>query len=189
LDERQLVRRVLQGDERARVEFYRAYEQKLYSFCVYTLGRNDPEIEDILQEVFLVAFEKLRGFEFRSSLDTWLTQICIHKCYRYFRKRSRLVSQADEDLEKLLHSRALEKADQAERAREQTEQRKLLQQAMERMGDPCRKILGLRTESGASYIEIGRRLKVPIGTVMSRLARCTQTLRGEVERLLKEGRK
>ena len=188
MDERQLVRRVLQGDERARVEFYRAYEQKLYSFCVYTLGRNDPEIEDILQEVFLVAFEKLRGFEFRSSLDTWLTQICIHKCYRYFRKRSRLVSQADEDLEKLLHSRALEKADQAERTREQTEQRELLHQAMERMGDPCRKILRLRTESGASYIEIGRRLKIPIGTVMSRLARCTQTLKGELERLLKEGR-
>jgi RNA polymerase sigma-70 factor (ECF subfamily) len=189
LDERQLVRRVLEGDERARMEFYRAYEQKLYSFCVYTLGHNDPEIEDILQEVFLVAFEKLRGFEFRSSLDTWLTQICIHKCYRYFRKRSRLVSQADEDLEKLLHSRALEKADQAERSREQEERRKIFRQAMDRMGERCRKILEMRTQVGASYIEIGRRMKIPIGTVMSRLARCTQTLKGEVERLLKEGRK
>ncbi|MGH7739819.1 MAG: RNA polymerase sigma factor, partial [bacterium] len=71
MDERELVNRVLRGDEKARVEFYRAYQQKLYSFCVYTLGTNDPEIEDILQEVFLVAFQKLAGFEFRSSLDTW----------------------------------------------------------------------------------------------------------------------
>ncbi len=186
-DERDLVRRVLRGDERARSEFYRAYQQKLYSFCVYTLGNNDPEIEDILQEVFLAAFEKLKGFEFRSSLDTWLTQICIHKCYRHFRKRSRLVSQADEELEVLLHSRAQDLADEAQRLKEQKEQREWMARALEQMGEPCRQVLKLRSEKGASYIEISRRLKVPIGTVMSRLARCTKSLKELVERLLKEG--
>ncbi|HET9869532.1 MAG TPA: sigma-70 family RNA polymerase sigma factor [bacterium] len=186
LDERKLVRRVLRGDERARAEFYRAYQRKLYGFCVYTLGANDPEIDDILQETFLAAFTKLPGFEFRSSLDTWLTQICIHKCYRHFRKRSRMVAQADEDLEGLLAPRAREAAQDARRAEEKAGQRALVARAMPLLGEACRRILDLRSREGASYIEIGRRLKVPLGTVMSRLARCTQTLRELVERLLRE---
>ena len=67
MDERALVGRILKGEEKAKTEFYRAYEQKLYSFCVYFMGSNDPEIEDILQEAFLAAFQKLGQFEFRSD--------------------------------------------------------------------------------------------------------------------------
>src|SRR5581483_2129740 len=99
LDERQLVERVLKGDEDAKTLFYQTYRQKLYSFCVYFMGANDPEIEDILQEAFLSVYQKLPQFEFRSRLDTWLTQICIHRCYRYFRKRGKMAAQAQDDLE------------------------------------------------------------------------------------------
>lgn len=189
LDERKLVERVLKGDERARTEFYQAYRQKLYSFCVYFMGANDPEIDDILQEAFIAAYEKLPQFEFRSSLDTWLTQICIHKCYRHFRQRSRTAARAQEDLEGMLKTRAIEAADQAERSREKKERLILVDKALASLGEPCRGILELRTKQEASYIEIGRKLKVPMGTVMSRLARCTAALKAEVERLLQEGKK
>lgn len=187
MDERQLVGRVLQGDEKAKTEFYRAYQQKLYSFCVYFLGANDPEIEDILQEVFLAAFQKLSQFEFRSALDTWLTQICIHQCYRFFRKRGRMVAQAEEDLEIRLRSQALEKADQAARQDERKNKLEILDRALAKTGENCRRILELRGKQGASYIEIARALKVPMGTVMSRLARCTTALKEIVERMLEEG--
>lgn len=189
MDERKLVERVLKGEERARTEFYQAYKQKLYSFCVYFMGANDPEIDDILQEAFIAAFEKLPQFEFRSSLDTWLTQICIHKCYRHFRQRSRVTAQAQEDLEGLLKPRAVEAADQAERSDEKKERLALLEKALSGIGEPCRTILELRTKGEASYIEIGRKLKIPMGTVMSRLARCTAALKVEVERLLQERKK
>ena len=69
----------------------------------------------------------------------------------------------------LLHSRAQDLADEAQRDKEQKEQREWMARGLEQMGDPCRQVLKLRSEEGASYIEIGRRLKVPIGTVMSRL--------------------
>ena len=189
MDERRLVERILQGEEKAKYEFYEAYKQKLYSFCVYTLGSNDPEIEDIPQEAFLAAFQKLPQFEFRSSLDTWLSQICLHQCYRYFRKRGRMVAQADEDLETLLNGRALDAAAKADRAKEQKERLEIVERALGKMGEPCRKVLELRSKQGASYIDIARTLKTPIGTVMSRLARCTEALKQEVERILKEGKK
>jgi RNA polymerase sigma-70 factor (ECF subfamily) len=189
LDERALVEKVLKGEERAKYDFYQAYKQKLYSFCVYTLGSNDPEIEDILQEVFLAAFQKLSQFEFRSSLDTWLTQICLHKCYRRFRRRGRLYHQAEEELEGLMQSKALEAAAKAEKEKEQKAKLEIVDKALARMGDPCRRILELRSKEDASYVEISQALKVPLGTVMSRLARCTAALKEQVEKLLKEGLK
>lgn len=187
MDERALVAKVLKGDERAKYDFYQAYKQKLYSFCVYTLGANDPEIEDILQEAFLAAFQKLSQFEFRSSLDTWLTQICLHKCYRRFRQRGRLYHQAEEEMEGLMRSKALDAAAKAERDKEQKEKLEIVDKALAAMGDPCRRILELRNKESASYVGISRELKIPIGTVMSRLARCTTTLKELVEKILKKG--
>jgi RNA polymerase sigma-70 factor (ECF subfamily) len=187
LDERKLVEKVLKGDERAKFELYQAHRQKLYSFCVYLIGVNDPEIEDILQEVFLTAFQKLSQFEFRSSLNTWLTQICIHQCYRHFRRRGRLVAQEQEALEGLLKTRAVESADQQSRTDDEKERTEIMRRAVEKMGAPCRQILELRSRSGSSYIEIARTLKVPMGTVMSRLARCTADLKELVKRMIDEG--
>ena len=187
MDERKLVEKVLKGDERAKFELYQAHRQKLYSFCVYLMGTNDPEIEDILQEVFLTAFQKLSQFEFRSSLNTWLTQICLHQCYRYFRRRGKLVAQEQESLEALLRDRAVESADQKVNAEDRSEKTEILRRAVEQMGGPCRQILDLRSRAGASYIEIARALKVPMGTVMSRLARCTADLKELVKRMADEG--
>jgi RNA polymerase sigma-70 factor (ECF subfamily) len=187
LDERKLVEKVLKGDERAKFDLYQAHKQKLYSFCVYMMGANDPEIEDILQEVFLTAFQKLSQFEFRSSLNTWLTQICIHQCYRHFRRKGRLVAQEQESLEGLLRVRAVESADQQSRDEDRKEEAEIVRGAVEKMGGPCRQILELRSRSGSSYIEISRTLKVPMGTVMSRLARCTADLKELVRRMLDEG--
>ena len=187
MDERELVRRILQGDERAKTEFYRLHQQKLYAFCVYFMGADDPEIEDILQEAFLAAFQKLSQFEFRSSLDTWLTQICIHQCYRHFRKRSRWVAQEDDDLEGLLSPQALEEARRKDRARELEDKWAILEKCLGQMGGDCRDILLLRLKEGASYIEIARSGKIPVGTVMSRLARCTAALKKLVERRLRKG--
>ena len=187
LDERKLVEKVLKGDERAKFDLYQAHKQKLYSFCVYMMGANDPAIEDILQEVFLTAFQKLSQFEFRSSLNTWLTQICIHQCYRHFRQKGRLVAQEQESLEGLLRSKAMESAEEHSRSEELKVKTEIVRSALEKMGSPCRQILELRSRSGASYVEIARTLKVPMGTVMSRLARCTADLREIVKRMISEG--
>jgi RNA polymerase sigma-70 factor (ECF subfamily) len=97
------------------------------------------------------------------------------------------LSQAEEDLEGLMRSKALDAAAKEERAKEQKEKLELVNKAMGKIGDPCRQILELRNREGVSYIEISRLLKIPMGTVMSRLARCTAALKEEVEKLLKKG--
>ncbi|HJT24506.1 MAG TPA: sigma factor-like helix-turn-helix DNA-binding protein, partial [bacterium] len=56
----------------------------------------------------------------------------------------------------------------------------------ETMGDPCQSLLDLREKQQKSYAQIADALKVPIGTVMSRLARCKEALKQLVLKALKE---
>ena len=184
MEERELVQRILQGDEKAKTEFFVTYRERLYRNCVYLLGYQDPEAEDVVQDVFITAFEKLPEFEFRSSLSTWLTQICIYKCHNRFRQRAKLVNQEEAQLDVLLQTTAVDRQDEKDR---QKEKRRLIEQGLEKIGKECRQIIEFREFQEKSYIEIGKAMKVPLGTVMSRLSRCKRALKILIESLLKEG--
>jgi RNA polymerase sigma-70 factor (ECF subfamily) len=187
LDERELVQKILRGDEGAKGQFFTAFRERLYRNAVYLLGYHDPEAEDVVQETFLTAFEKLPEFEFRSSLATWLTQICIYKCHNRYRQRAKQLFQENTDLEVLLRSAAQDR--DVVRDQEEGKRRKLdiIRTCLERISRECREMVALRDFEGKSYAEIGKSLKVPLGTVMSRLSRCKRTLKILVEQYLKEG--
>jgi RNA polymerase sigma-70 factor, ECF subfamily len=183
LEERELVQKILRGDERAKAQFFVTYRERLYRDCVYLLGYQDPEAEDVVQEAFITAFEKLPEFEFRSSLATWLTQICIFKCHNRFRQRAKMVNQEQAEMDVLLHSTALQKEAQKDR---EGEKRRVIEKSLEKIGKECREIIEQRELQEKSYIEVGKALKIPLGTVMSRLSRCKKALRVLVEQYLKE---
>jgi RNA polymerase sigma-70 factor (ECF subfamily) len=177
LEDRILVERLLRKDEEAERYFFEAYRDRLYKVSVSFLGYQDPEAEDVTQEVFLVALRKLSGFEFRFSLFTWLYCICVNLCYARMESRRKLVSHLDEELETLAGPRSLalqhEREDEAERGRKL----ELMRSQKERLGSFCRDLLEMRDGKGGSYAQMAKELKVPIGTVMSRLARCKEALK------------
>jgi RNA polymerase sigma factor (sigma-70 family) len=185
LDDRQLVQQLLAKDEKAEQYFFHAYKDRLYKLCVSLLGYQDPEAEDVLQESFIAALEKLPEFEFRSSLYSWLYRICLNHCYNRLRARKRQVVRQEEELEVLAGPLAVDKD------RRKTEETKL--QAMlevvetqrSLLGKACRGLLEMRENEEKSYAEIADSLKVPIGTVMSRLARCKEALKQLVLKALK----
>lgn len=187
LEERELVQKILQGDEQAKIQFYTTYRDGLYKDCVYLLGYRDPEAEDVMQEAFIIAFKKLAAFEFRCSLETWLTRICVYLCYNRYRKRAKTLVQEQADLEKILSRRAME----GERRKGQDEVKesklRLVEKALEKIGPECREIVVLRNKEEKSYLEIGEMLNIPPGTVMSRLSRCTKALKMLVEHMLRKG--
>lgn len=188
MDEKDLVKKILQGDAKAKEFFYVTYRERLYRDCVYLLGYLDPEAEDVLQETFITAFEKLPGFEFRSSLSTWLTQICIYKCHNRYRQRAKTVSQEHSELETLLRPAAFDHHHAATQEDEKQRKLRIVTACLEDLGPGCREIITLRELEEKSYAEIGKVLKIPLGTVMSRLSRCKKNLKGLVESYLKEGR-
>lgn len=177
MDDRQLVQKLLAKDWEAENAFFRAYRDKLYRTCVSLLGYQDPDAEDVTQEAFLVALRKLPEFEFRSSLYTWLYRICVNLCYERIKKRWRQVAHLEEELEAIAEPASVARES---RAKEETEKNKILELVegqKKLLGDPCRNLLELRDGQAQSYAQISHILKVPMGTVMSRIARCREALK------------
>ncbi len=180
-----MVQKILAGDTKAQNVFYEENARRLYPVCVHFLGYQDPEAEDIVQQTFLIALKKLGEFEFRSSLYTWLDHICVNLCYERLRKRKRELVSLAEDLEKLTRPQAGSLDHQLLVEEEKKGRIELLRKITQSMSDKCREVLVLRDQKGESYIDIARSLKMPIGTVMSQLARCRKALRHIMENEIK----
>jgi RNA polymerase sigma-70 factor (ECF subfamily) len=184
-DEKELVRRILAGDPEAQKAFYERNAGRLYPVCVHFLGYQDPDAEDIIQETFLIALKKLSRFEFRSSLYTWLDHICVNLCFERLRKRKRELASLAGDLEKLTRPQA-QSLDNQQRAEDEKKGRlEILRRLTQSMSNRCREVLDLRDQRGESYIHIAKTLKMPMGTVMSQLARCRKALRQMMENEIK----
>lgn len=188
MDEKELIQQVLAGNEEAKTRFYTMHAHRLKPICVHFLGYQDPDIEDIIQQTFLIGLQKLQDFEPRSTLYTWLAHICVNLCYERIRKRKRVLASLQEELEQLTTSLVQTRERERNRESEQQEKIKWMEGLIHSMGEKCRGILLLRDFQGQSYAAIGKAMKIPIGTVMSQLARCRETLKRLAENSLEEGR-
>ncbi|NTU46462.1 RNA polymerase sigma factor [Candidatus Roizmanbacteria bacterium] len=85
-EEKQLVHKIISGDEAALIRFYRLEEKKLKAFITRTFS--DPQIVDeVMQMAFFDFVEALPTFQFQSSLRTFLFSIAKHKIYDALRKK------------------------------------------------------------------------------------------------------
>ncbi|HUO57640.1 MAG TPA: RNA polymerase sigma factor [bacterium] len=189
MEDRELVRKLLAKDAEAYRYFYGAYRERIYRICVVLLGYQDPDAEDVTQEVFLAALKQLPQFEFRSTLYYWLHRICTYLCYERIRKRKRQVVSLNEDLEAVAGPMALTRLASESHDEKERQMLALVESQKQSLGEPCRNLLDLRMKEKRTYGELAEILKVPIGTVNSRLARCLEALRNLVNRALKEGRR
>ena len=181
MDEKRLVEQVLAGEEKAQREFFHAYRDRLYRTCVHFLGYQDTEAEDITQQAFLIAYDKLkRGkFDFRYKLSSWLIQICVNLCYERLRERKRMLYLLQEEIEAIAGASSDDTSLEAAEA-EKHARLNLVRSLIDTLGEHCRQVIELRDLKGESYAGISRILKVPIGTVMSRLYRCRSLLKTRV---------
>lgn len=177
LSEKDLVERVIAGDPDAEEEFFRIYRPRLYRASMYFLGSHDSEADDIVQETFIIALPKLKDYVFNAPIFAWLRQICLRLCYARMRTRKRLLMSAEEDLEMLLRRRAVEKIQHDDESIDRDHKLKLLQEMKKKLNPVSQTIIELRNVQGMSYTRIAQTLKIPIGTVMSRLSRARDQMR------------
>lgn len=88
-DEQALIAAVLQRDRKAAAEFVARYADPVYAYVRRRLAPRDELVEDVVQDVFLVAFQKLDTFAAQSSLVGWLLGIARHKIEDVYRARLR----------------------------------------------------------------------------------------------------
>lgn len=148
------------------------------------LTRNDHDANDIVQEAFLRAYKFFDGFH-GDGARPWLLTIVRNTYYTWLRQnRDR---QLTDTLDEELHDSATPAAgDNPELFLAQSEDKKLLNRALEKLAPEFREVLVLRELEDLSYKEIARIADIPIGTVMSRLARARKLLWASVRQLQQE---
>jgi RNA polymerase sigma factor (sigma-70 family) len=137
------------------------------------LMRNEQDAQDVVQEAYLRAFRSFGGFRGTNG-RAWLLTIVRNTAYTLLKKNrtADLTTAFDEEIhatgdESVSPATVLEHAEDAE----------LIKNAMDGLPAEFREILILRHQENLSYNEIGDILKIPIGTVMSRLARARGKLK------------
>jgi RNA polymerase sigma-70 factor (ECF subfamily) len=121
-------------------------------------------------------------------LFSWLYRICVNLCYERMDRRWRQVAYLQEDLEALAGPLAADRQAQAEDRARREKMLQLIEAQKGLLGEPCRGLVEMRDERGESYAAISKALRVPMGTVMSRLARCRETLKKLVLKAMEGGK-
>ncbi len=145
------------------------------------LTRNDHDAEDVVQEAYLRAFrafDRYRGGDPRA----WLLTIVRNTCYTWLRRNQEAATEAAsaDDV-------AADPATEPEAMWLRQADGQLLRAGLEALALEFREALVLRELEGLSYKEIADVTDVPLGTVMSRLARARKQLHTWLARRMKEG--
>jgi len=137
------------------------------------LTRNDHDAQDVVQESYLRALKFFGGFR-GGDARAWLLTIVRHTCYDWLRQNRRYETLTDFD-EELRDVESDSLGPEALLLR--TADDRLLRQALEELPAEFREVVILRELEELSYKEIADIAGVPLGTVMSRLARARQRLK------------
>jgi RNA polymerase sigma-70 factor (ECF subfamily) len=147
-----------------------------YDFARW-LARNDRNAEDVVQEACLRAFKSIDGFRGDNG-RAWLLAIVRNTYYTWFRKRQAeaLVVPFDEDALSADDLEIGDGPDSIEHVLQRADARRLVNAAIEQLPEAFREVVVLRELEDFSYREIAAIAGIPLGTVMSRLARARKLL-------------
>jgi RNA polymerase sigma-70 factor (ECF subfamily) len=191
ISDEDLMGRVAEGDERAFTELVRRFQGRVINLVSRVL--NDREVsDDLAQEVFVRVYIHRRNYRRGSKFSTWLFTIAANLAKNEIRRRVRRKNWFSLDaLQEMVNDSAIQLADPKE-GQDVELQREQLKQAIGRaisaVPEKYRIALVLRDLEGFPYEEIGEMLKIPGGTVRSRINRARGILKRKLQPLLrKEG--
>jgi RNA polymerase sigma-70 factor (ECF subfamily) len=95
-DDSVLVAAILRKDRKATAEFVSRYADELHSYVRSRLAPQYDQVDDLVQEIFLAAWESLTSFQGVGSLGAWMKGIARHKVEDYYRARLRAPDPVEE---------------------------------------------------------------------------------------------
>jgi len=180
-----LIQRCLAGDQLAWEAIVRQYRRKVFNVAYKFVGRHD-EAEDLTQDIFLKVFKSLDTFDRRANFQTWLISVSRNLCIDHYRSVRKERETIDRDVDSTQVAPPSVGTPGQLAALEQRDRVELLREAMAALPATLRTAVLMRDIQECSYHEIAKKLKLPEGTVKSRinrgrteLARQIRKLRGE----------
>lgn len=167
----ELVGRIRSGDGSAFEALYRQHATRLYNLASRMVGSRS-EADDVLQEIFLLAYRKLGSFRGESSLGTWLYRLAMNHCLDVLRNRqTRMGQQTD----------SLDEPDAAPLASPVplvgAVSRIDLERAIDALPPACRAAFLLHDVEGFGHQEVGAMLGISEGTSKSQVHKARMRIR------------
>jgi len=169
-----LLDRCLQQDKEAQFSVYKLYYRSMYNTSLRIVNHTD-DAEDIMQESFLTAFQKLGSYKGEVSFGIWLKRIVVNRSLDYLRKRRVEFEEVQADFQVSVEDEEQEEQFTAEEVKE----------AIFRLPDGYRTILSLLLLEGYDHEEVSEILGISNVTSRTQYCRAKQRLR----ELLTEKRK
>jgi RNA polymerase sigma-70 factor (ECF subfamily) len=184
-----LVERARAGDNSAFEQLVRQYDRQIFRVAQH-ITQNREDAEDITQDVFLKAYNKLNQFQGNSKFSTWLTRIAVNESLMRLRKRktSRTVSM-DQEVQTEEGAIPRDFADWSpnpEQNYTQSELKEILDKTIAGLPPGFRTVFTLRDIENLSTEETAEALGLSVPAVKSRLLRARLQLRERLSRYLKK---
>lgn len=189
----EFIKRAKNGDKYAFDELVKLYAKKLYNFAIKLSG-NLEMAKDITQDTFVKAYNSIKKIEDENSFDAWIKRILINtwKNYVRYEKRRKFFS----------HFSIFESKTEGDRKEFEIQdnnpspldnlqkqlENEAAQKALNKLNELNRTIIILRDIEELSYEEIVKILKIPMGTVKSRIVRARQALKQELKKIFGENK-
>ncbi|MBD3288173.1 sigma-70 family RNA polymerase sigma factor [candidate division KSB1 bacterium] len=170
LTDGELIKAYQAGDENAFRTLVKRYESRVAATVIGMLGKC-PEAEDVGQETFIRFHDSINKFRGESTVGTYITRIAINLSLNELkrRKRRRFLfpdETRDGDLGHVI-----------EDSSDRIDQKTIVRQAIQKLPPDFRSVIVLRLIDGYSTNETAEILKLPVGTVLSRLSRAQKKLK------------
>jgi RNA polymerase sigma factor (sigma-70 family) len=175
MKEEEIIELIKKGEKELYELLVRKYNQRLYRIA-RSIVKNDSEVEDILQDTYLKAYENLSQFRNKSQFSTWIIRILINNANASLNKRKRFDN-----------SLSIESASEAENTLSHTpdpmsnnELKKILEVAIDNLSENLRCVYMMREVEGLSVAETSECLSISEENVKTRLHRAKAILKDEL---------
>ena len=145
---------------------YRTHAKRIYSLA-YRFAGNAAEAEELLQDIFLLAYRKLGSFRHEAALSTWLHRLAVNRCLDHVRSRAARQDAATEPLS----------AEAAAPAESGPITHLDIERAIAQLPDGCRMAFVLHDVEGYGHREVAERLGIATGTSKSQVHKARLRLR------------
>lgn len=164
----QFIYKAKRGDQHAFAELVNRYKGTVFRHA-FAMVNDRMEAEDIAQEAFTKAFYSLPRLGNEYAFTSWMTRIVSNLCYDHMKKvkNKKTVDVEDYPLE-------------AKKSIDQSDLKLTIEEALQKLTYEHRASIILRDLQGFSYDEIAQILKIPIGTVKSRINIARKQLKKEL---------
>lgn len=168
MSDNETIKKVLEGDKDCFKDLVDTYAQKIFAYLYRFLGNNKDDAEDLTQEVFIKAYQKLNSFDLEKPFSPWLYRIAHNEAVNFIKKAFR---KYEVHLEEDHWNNIPAPNDNIERMLDQEKQNELLQLGLSKLKPKFRQVLILHYFEEKSYEEIAEIIGKPrnsVGTLIMR---------------------